>query len=259
MKKLLASASILALSSVAVSAADLPMKAPPYIAPIPVFSWTGCYVGAHVGGGSMHDSFSALDASFDGESSKTGTGTGAVAGGQIGCNYQDGNAVFGIEGEGYWSSLKNNSGFVSSFEGLDVFTGQTKNKSDFDIAARFGIAFDRTMVYGKAGWVWGQFDFFGTDQCCSVGSTVFSSAGSATLNGLLLGVGVEHALTRNWTVKLEYNFLDFGSRGVNFTSLCGGTVCDVFSQTQHVQKQIIKVGFNYLFNVWGAPPVVAKY
>ena len=57
MKRLLASVSILALSSVAVSAADLPMKAPPYAAPIPVFSWTGCYVGGHAGAGTMRDSF----------------------------------------------------------------------------------------------------------------------------------------------------------------------------------------------------------
>lgn len=56
MKKLLTSASILVLGSVAASAADLPMKAAPMVAPIPVFSWTGCYIGGHVGGGTMTDS-----------------------------------------------------------------------------------------------------------------------------------------------------------------------------------------------------------
>jgi hypothetical protein len=37
-----------------------------------------------------------------------------------------------------------------------------KNKYDFSIAVRAGITFDRTLVYGKAGWVWGKFDFLST-------------------------------------------------------------------------------------------------
>jgi len=28
---------------------------------------------------------------------------------------------------------------------------------------------------------------------------------------------------------------------------------------RHVDKQIVKVGFNYLFNFWGTAPLVAKY
>ena len=44
---LIAGASVLGLASVA-SAADLPRKAPPPPPP-PVFSWTGFYIGAHIG------------------------------------------------------------------------------------------------------------------------------------------------------------------------------------------------------------------
>jgi outer membrane immunogenic protein len=78
------------------------------------------------------------------------------------------------------------------------------------------------------------------------------------LNGLLLGVGVEHALPRNWTVKLEYNFLNYGSKFLNST-VCEGAVCEPFgSSSQHASKQIFKVGANYLFN-WGAAPLVARY
>ena len=42
-----ASAALLSLGlSVPAKAADMPVK---YVAPAPVFTWTGCYVGAHVG------------------------------------------------------------------------------------------------------------------------------------------------------------------------------------------------------------------
>jgi outer membrane immunogenic protein len=270
-KKLFATASILALSSAAVSAADLPMKAPPYAAPISVFSWTGCYVGAHGGGGTMHDSNTQDFNPLFGFSSTQngGTGTGGVAGGQIGCNYQDGNAVFGLEGEGYWSGIRTSTGVSETItEGAttfnETFNSTSRNKSDFSIAARFGLAFDRTLVYGKAGWVWGRFDF-GTSETTSVtgeGSTIRAFTQSGTLDGLLLGVGVEHAFTQNWTVKLEYNFLDFGSKALNASCFDGGSgSCTglLLSTTQHAQKHIFKVGFNYLFNAWGAPPLVAKY
>jgi outer membrane immunogenic protein len=270
MKKLLASASILVLGSAAASAADLPMKAPPMVAPVHIFSWTGCYVGAHGGGGTQHDS-STQDNAFQSDpfdnNGNNGTGRGAVAGGQIGCNYQDGNAVFGLEGEGYWSNLKTASGnsFTSSGEGITSFAATTKNRDDFSIAARVGMAFDRTLVYGKAGWVWGDFSFASAQTFtpfAGTGLTGFTDAISATktLNGLLLGVGIEHAFAQNWTVKLEYNFLDFGSGGANFIECETGRPCfNTGSTTEHVQKHIFKVGFNYLFNVWGAPPLVAKY
>jgi outer membrane immunogenic protein len=265
MKKLLASASILVLGSIGASAADLPMKAAPMIAPIPVFSWTGCYIGGHVGGGTQHDSFTqdnilfgGIGVGIGGSGNNNGTGTGAVAGGQIGCNYQDGNAVFGLEGEGYWSGIRTSTGFSVQGEGLGI-TLAAKNKDDFSIAARVGIAFDRTLLYGKAGWVWGDMAF-GATETIGLLETI-SVDGSKTLDGLLLGVGIEHAFTRNWTVKLEYNFLDFGSKGVTFTECFSGGGCSPFTinTTEHVNKHIFKVGFNYLFPVGGYAPVVAKY
>jgi outer membrane immunogenic protein len=241
MKNLLASASVLVLSSTAVLAADLPMsyKSP---APVmaPVFSWTGCYVGVHAGGGAMRDSWTGVN------------GTGGLAGGQVGCNYQDGNWVFGGEAEGYWSGLKGTRSGSEGFGSTEGFTESTKNKYDYSIAARAGIAFDRTLVYGKAGWVWGQFDVFDSS---TFSNPIQTETGSVTLNGLLLGVGIEHALTQNWTVKLEYNYLKYGNGALNIYE-CQFT-CGTFGTGLSAEKQIFKIGVNYLFPVGG--PVVAKY
>jgi len=255
MKKLLASASFIVLSSATVFAADLPMNYKargPVMAP--VFSWTGCYVGVHGGGGTMHTQ--------GGQSSSDDlVGTGGIAGGQIGCNYQDGNWVFGAEGEGYWSGIKGTSArsnLSTNSEGFrDVDTD--KNKDDFSIAARAGIAFDRTLVYGKAGWVWGEFDFLSTNTNFNgpgITPNIFTNSANGTLDGLLLGAGIEHAITNNWTVKLEYNFLKFGSKELalrectNFTT----PACNpgTFTNTYRADKQLFKIGVNYLFNVGGA-------
>jgi outer membrane immunogenic protein len=76
---------------------------------------------------------------------------------------------------------------------------------------------------------------------------------------MLVGVGIEHALTRNWTVKLEYDYIGYGSKELAFNQCnaagrCGQTGTESLSST----KQLFKVGVNYLFDVGGAP-VVAKY
>jgi outer membrane immunogenic protein len=249
---------------ITVLAADLPVKykPAPYIA-APVFSWTGCYLGVHGGGAAMRDSFSETN------------GTGGIAGGQVGCNYQDGNWVFGVEGEGYWSGIKARSAFSSqNSEGTNLINSEgfsqsweTRNKYDFSIAARAGIAFDRTLIYGKAGWVWGKFDLLYTQTgniCCCVPAavlldpSVFTSSASATLNGLLLGFGIEHALTQNITVKAEYNYLRFGAKEFAFTA-CEGSYCyPDGSASFHADKHMFKLGVNYLFNM-GKAPLVAKY
>jgi len=238
----------------AASAADLPAKAMPYAAPAPAFSWTGCYVGVHAGAGVLLDQgFQNVGLSGDRH------GTGGLAGGQIGCNYQTGRLVLGIEGEGFWSGMRVN---VDRFNGNGfLLLNQTiKNKWDYDVAARLGIAFDRALVYGKAGWVAAGFDWNASEpNSCGTGcSNTTTTQGSATLNGLLIGLGLEYAFANNWTTKFEYDYLGFGSKNVAFTSNCPIN-CVPLTQIQNVSadKHIFKVGVNYLFNA--AAPVIAKY
>ena len=255
MKKLLLATSCLALTSTASLAADLPMSMPakaPVVA-APIFTWTGCYLGAHAGAGTMNTS------NVEG----TLNGTGAVAGGQLGCNYQDGNWVIGLEGEGYWSGVRiSENGTTFTGNGLinRRFGTTENNDSDYTIAARAGFAlYDRTLIYGKAGWAWGSMrsNFF--NSCCGVGPTTSTGNFGGTLNGFMVGAGIEHALTRNWTVKFEYDYIGFGAQEVpviNCTSLgvCRNTSTFSYSAT----KQVFKVGANYLFD-FGAAPLVAKY
>src|SRR4051794_14778555 len=96
-----AAATLLLAGTAASSAADMAVKSTPYVAPAPVFTWTGCYLGAHAGAGVL------LDQGFqDRGVAADRHGTGGLAGGQIGCNYQSGMLVLGVEGEGFWSGMK---------------------------------------------------------------------------------------------------------------------------------------------------------
>jgi outer membrane immunogenic protein len=262
--RLAISAAIAALmaSTAAVSAADLPMKAAPYVAPAPIFSWTGCYVGVHGGAGVLLDQgFQSSGGMLQLLPVADRHGVGGLAGGQIGCNYQTGMLVLGIEGEGFWSGMKVTQDQFGGINGNTLFeTATIKNRWDYDIAARFGIAFDRALVYGKAGWVAGRFDWNAADVNCGIFCS--TTQGSATLDGLLIGLGLEYAFFNNWTTKFEYDYLGFGSKNVVFTTSCP-TFCfpsPTFTHTQNVSadKHIFKVGLNYKFD-WGKGPVVAKY
>src|SRR5215510_14004299 len=75
------------------SAADLPRKAPAYVPPPPPpYVWTGCYVGANVGGAWAHLEVTEVATGI--EASRTNSGF--AGGGQIGCDYQMGVWVVGI-------------------------------------------------------------------------------------------------------------------------------------------------------------------
>jgi len=255
MKRILLATTCLALSSATAMAADMTMpmatKASPYA--VPAFSWTGFYIGAQVGGGTLGD----LQSNSEGSAPRTG-GKGAIAGGQLGYNYQDGNWVFGIEGEGYWSGIKDSqtSNFVNSTTGAPTGTFNTtlENRYDFTIAGRVGLAFDRTLVFAKGGWAWGNYRLSDNSTDLIAGSS-FRDLGSATLDGALFGVGLEHALARNWTVKFEYDYIAYGSKTLTSTgcSTTGGVTSCGFDGGFPVSstKQVFKFGANYLFDFGG--------
>jgi hypothetical protein len=97
------------------------VKASP-LAPAPVYSWTGWYVGVNAGGGmalgTIDDKSSFFSAS---DSFQRGF---AEVGGQIGYNWQFGSTVLGIEGDWNWNSL-DHTGLVGGDQGV---TGQTSLK-----------------------------------------------------------------------------------------------------------------------------------
>src|ERR1700748_969196 len=119
MKRLLtclASAAML-LTPLAAHAADLAVKAAPMAPPVPMFSWTGFYVGANIGGAWAHDGFhdTLLLSNFNNASNGV-----FIGGGQIGGNYQIGQFVIGGEWDFDWASNHNNSTGVFISAGGDI-------------------------------------------------------------------------------------------------------------------------------------------
>jgi outer membrane immunogenic protein len=259
MKKiLLGTASILALiAGGAANAADVvpTYKAAP-VGPAP-FAWTGFYVGAHLGAGMglkefFHVPTDPADAPSAGTLDGSGTVTGFLGGGQAGYNYQIDWAVLGVEGDITWSGLSGSfvcftgSGPESTFVSHDSCSAKATWLAT--ATGRIGGTVDHALLYLKGGVAWVHDDY--SDRLGCDGFT--TSNGSETRTGWTVGCGVEYAFSRNWSGKIEYDYMDFGTKTVTFT----GPV-DTFAKDISEHIHVAKAGLNYKFD-WSAP-VVARY
>jgi outer membrane immunogenic protein len=256
MKKILmASAALASLIAGSASAADLPPRPAPAAAPVYapiIFSWTGFYIGGNIG--AAWDRGNVTDTLFGLSFSNSSNNAVFIGGGQVGANYQMGSFVLGVEGDFDWAANRNNTatGLVTP-AGTIAVTSNDRWVST--LAARFGFAADRFLVYGKAGGGWvGNGGFTVTNV--TTGNAIVGTNNN-TNTGWLVGGGVEWAFAYNWSAKLEYDYLALSSQ--TFTTPVGflplGAV-DTFN-TGNRNIQMIKLGVNYRFG-WDAP-VSARY
>jgi outer membrane immunogenic protein len=262
----------IALAAVAAGpalAADLPVRqAPPVYAPPPViayYNWTGCYLGLNGGYGWRQNH--TIDAVISNGNTFTDAGTlgvsGGFGGGQVGCNYQAGAAVFGIETDFQGSGMSKSVGPTTIVAGgaTGTFSASDKVKWFGTLRGRVGYAADRVLLYVTGGLAYANnsFEFTGVDA----GGNSFTFDNSTTKTGYVLGAGIEWAVAGSWTVKAEYQYLNFGSVGpFTVPVLDAGGAPNGVSVTTSSHKadfQTIRIGFNYLFNAAPAPvPVYGK-
>jgi outer membrane immunogenic protein len=253
-RTLIASVAFIALGTAVAGAADLAVKAPPPPLP-PPFSWTGFYIGANIGGAWANNRWT--DTLFLTNFNNNNNGV-FIGGGQVGANYQIGQFVIGGEWDFDWAANNNGTGVFIPGVGNIVVTNN--NRWITTVAARFGVAVDHWLFYGKAGGGWvGNNNLTVTNTTTGVsftcGTLGLTNCGNNT-GGWLVGAGFEYAFTNNWTVKLEYDYLGLGNRTFFVPAGAPFLAGDTFT-TNNRNVQMVKVGVNYLFN-WGAP-VAARY
>lgn len=219
------------MSSVAL-AADMPVKGPAY-PPAPIFTWTGCYVGAVAGYG-----WGSTDQTFaNGNPAIRGTNTdGGTAGGTLGCNYQTGVAVVGIENDISWADFKGSDPDIQN----SAFTIGTKANWFDTLRLRFGYAADRTLWYATGGVAFADVKAFESQPGVNPESTV-----SKNRVGWAAGGGVEYAIDNHWSAKVEYLHISFD--GSDYNGFC----CGYSSKSSvNLKEDLVRVGINYRFGVW---------
>jgi outer membrane immunogenic protein len=268
------------LGGIPAMAADMPLKAPP--PQPPVWSWTGCHLGGDVGlVQARADPYTSTGSStifvtnaagaiiagpaalFPGQAlSQSLTMEGRVFGGvYAGCDYQMGAWVFGLEGD--WS-FKRDSGTAGHGGPLSSGLGRVPHSpGDFFSQTERSLA----TLRGRLGYAYGSALFYVTggaartrvDNAFLDAGTTFSETQTDTLTGWTVGAGLEYALSRGWSVRGEYLYVNFPTY-TTFTSPAitpGGVSGFVTNLSTKLTDNIVRVGVSYKFD-WGGP-VVARY
>jgi outer membrane immunogenic protein len=191
--------------------AEMPVKAPSYVAP---YSWTGFYVGINGGGGFGRSNWSGAGTDFN--------TSGGLVGGTVGYNWQNGPAVFGLEGDVDWSGIKGSG----TCGGLAC---ETRNDWLGTFRGRLGYAFNRVMPYVTGGLAVGNVK----------ASNAFGSS-DETRAGWTLGGGIEANIVGPWSAKVEYLYADLGKTNCAACAVPAGTDASFHAN-------IVRAGLNYRF------------
>lgn len=185
-------------------AADFPAS-PYYTAPGPLgsYSWIGPYLGGNLG--------------YEwGATSNNPTQPSGIAGGiQGGYNWQTGQFVFGAEADIQLSAAN------------DTFAPWKFSNPWFGtVRGRAGYAFRNLLLYGTAGLAFGGL----------TGESVGLITESHINLGWAAGVGAEAGIYGNWSVKVEYLFVDLASSTFAITGASNG-----------LSANVLRAGVNYHF------------
>jgi outer membrane immunogenic protein len=219
-------ASAVGLSSASADGYSRPRAA---YAPPAYTSWSGFYIGGHVGA-------AWSDADWDNVSTTgepvSNSSSGFIGGGQIGYNQQYGNIVLGVEASLSGTTLSDDT---RSAVLPATVTYSTDVNTIVTVTGRLGVAVDQWLLYGKAGWAGAQVDVSGRNTALPD-----SFSFDDWRNGWTVGAGFEYKLARNISLGLEYSYIDLGSDSFSGNTAAGSpvTVSDHDLQIQSVTARL---------------------
>lgn len=248
MKKFVMAAAVAAFGfGSAASAADMPIKAAK-TSIVPVYNWTGFYIGLNGGGASSRECLTITSVAGAGvfpNSEGCHNATGGLAGGQIGYRWQTTNWVFGVEAQGDWADLR---GSNASLTAVTPYTNRTKVGAIGLFTGQVGYAWDNVLLYVKGGAAVTDNKYSSFFTATGV---VFNQA-SDTRWGGAVGTGVEIGFAPNWSVAVEYDHLFMGNPNVTFpASTIAVTRSDNISQS--VDMGTVRVTYRF------GGPRIARY
>jgi len=229
MKQLLVATTVALATATSALASGPGIPAEPYVAPMPPipasYNWTGGYVGLRLGA-PVGDNFWA-ERSVGAESDAdnwSGTPYGVTAG----YDMQNGDWVFG-------GALDYSRGDISASSLTSATFGciascDTVIEDTLALRIRAGRAFDRTLIFATAG--------------VAAGNVIARTPGGLPLGedrltGWTAGVGVEHAVTNQFSISIEYLHTNLGRLEI---PLSCGTDCYT-----DVRFGTVRLGANFRF------------
>jgi outer membrane immunogenic protein len=236
---------------------------------VPVYNWSGVYIGGNIGYGWGRSSDTA-SLSPGGPPVFTDTlrsnMNGVVGGGQIGYNSQMQNWLWGLEADFQGTGQSSSHSFTCPtgvctaglIPFLPAFPGPaiavtSRQQLDFfgTVRGRVGVVVVPTvLLYATGGLAYGQVD---------TNSTLAGATRAQNyIPGYVVGGGIEAAIGGDWTAKVEYLYLDLGTVSGSFSSTVaavGGAGALTENFSGRVTDSIVRVGINYRFT----GPEISKY
>ena len=204
----------------------------------PGYSWAGLYVGASAGFGVGDTSTAISNITWYREEDTPGSFkiadydlNGAIYGAHLGYNFQRGNIVFGVEVGINGTDMDGSQGLLTS-----AITSERELDWYATAVARLGYASGKTLFYGFGGVAWADV----TSKLSILGYTVDEQ--NETHVGWTAGLGIEHALSDRFSVRVEYSHVDLGEETTQYDL---GFVS--FDKDVDVKFDAIKIGASYKF------------
>lgn len=217
----------------------LPVKAP--VEAVAAVNWTGIYVGGHVGGGVSDDRWSDPFPTAGKNVAGFGDtihGTGPLGGGQIGADWQAGQWVLGVQADASAADVRGNNTCFTGLSGLDC---QSILGSVGTLSGRVGYAWNRSLLYAKAGGAWAGMTYH-IDGINNGGVALGTGSTNVTASGWVAGAGLEYALTGNWATMFECDHIDLGSMTMSFPTIA---VINAYNISVRQTADVCKLGLNY--------------
>jgi outer membrane immunogenic protein len=243
-----AALAVLAAAGQPAVAADfgrMPAKAPA-LSPVPVENWTGLYVGGNAGYSWGRTDLDYTRGAFP-TVSTTLDPNSFIGGGQIGYNWQLGSFVVGIEGDLAWRHGTDSATFTSGTVFGDFAVFNTEQNWAGTVRPRLGFATSHWLLYGTGGVAFGGFKHAYTETRPGVLTRTLGD--SDTKAGWTAGGGVEYAFTTQWSLGVEYLYMDFGT-----TTLAQPATPPLPASTAAFddKSHVVRAKLNYKFN-WTTP------
>jgi outer membrane immunogenic protein len=224
---------------------------------MPVFSWTGWYIGGNVGYGWGESTspgiFTPDPDVFDflasgGNVFPSLKPKGFIGGGQIGYDWQVSNWVLGLVADFQGADIKasgaNSIGIVNGNGVLGTATESLSEKLDFlgTGRVRLGWAANNWLFYGSGGVAYGNVK--STISFVDTFGDFITGSRSESRVGWAAGGGVNYAMTPNWILGVDYLHYDLGHTSVTGVDPVFG---NSITASQKVGGDIIRGVINYKF------------
>jgi outer membrane immunogenic protein len=231
-----------ALGTSPASAADLDwrtdrsFKDEPIVVPRYNFSWAGYYLGGNLGYTWGHSTTGpqAGDPFNGGGDGFVVHPSGLDGGIQGGYNWQTGNLLAGIEVDLGILDASDQQNSATAFVRAEYGNYGT-------LAGRLGMVDDRWLFYVKGGLALADIENRAGALTGGVINPTFLTDSDKIRAGYAIGGGAEFAFQPNWSMKIEYMYMDFGK------DTSGNADGDSFRHDNALSS--VKVGVNYRFQL----------